>query len=364
MNVKLFSLSKGDPSVFAGSKKLILDCANVFSSETEKFSNFSSPKRMFIAVSQALRSADCVIIAVQSQAYNSIKNMLCYALGLKTQQVEEVYTQLLPLYEKGKISNTALINNSVFPVKSQLFATDDLLCCGYAITSGGQTIIVLPLDSIKTSNVVFGSLYDYLSDFAGVEDISDLDKIKTFRLTERLSNLLKKSKSTLAVTPLNGTKLIEESIEFVNGEKEYFKFGESVQSRTPTQLVKDYLASSVQETRIGTKCDYALAVSSVFADSNNEDSIFIYCAVADKNETVVTKLYANDYEDAKDLVAVGVQKALEIAGDSIAKKDTTLNSKSAKLSNKLRQNLATVVSIAIGGSAIISAILALLLGNQ
>ena len=58
MIIKLFSLAKGNPAAFAENKKLISDCANAFTQETAKFSNFASPKRMFLAVSQALRSAD------------------------------------------------------------------------------------------------------------------------------------------------------------------------------------------------------------------------------------------------------------------------------------------------------------------
>lgn len=361
MNIKLFSLAKGEPSVFADSKKLISDCANVFTADSEKFSNFSSPKRLFIAVSQALRCADCVIIAVQSQSYNSIKKMLCSALQIKTEQKEEVYLHLLPLSEKGKISSTALENNSVFPVKSQIFATDDFQCCGYAVTSGGQSIVVVPLDKIKTANVVFGGLYGYLSEQAGFEETSDLTKIQRLRLTERLDTLLKKSNSTLAVANLNGVNFIEESINYVTENNVSFNFGNNLETRTPNQAVKDYLVSCVQKTRVDTKSDYALGVSSAFED--NGGSVFIYCAVADKNETVVTKLYANENETARDLVHVGVHKALELAGNCVAQKADANNSKSAKLSQKLRQNLIAVISVAVGGSAVIGTIMAFLLGN-
>lgn len=362
MNIKLFSLVKGDASVFAGSKKLISDCANAFSQESVKFSNFASPKRMFLAVSQALRSADCVVIAVQNQSYNSIKKMLFSALEIKTQQKEEVYVNLLPLAEKGKITNTALLNNSVFPVKAQIFPTDNFMSCGFSITSGSQSIIMLPLDSVKTAEIVFGSLYSYLSELAGVEESPDLYKLKRLRLAERLFTSLSKSKSTLAFAALNGVNLIEECTNMVDTENKTFKFVYDIESRASSQPVKDYIAACAQKTRIEAKCDYAVAVSSAF--SGNDDSIFIYCAVADKNETTVTKIFADSEESAKDLVNIGVEYALKIAGNSVISKYEELHSKAAKAGNKLRRNITTITAFAIGGSAAICAILALLLGNQ
>lgn len=363
MNIKLFSLIKGDASSFAGSKKLISDCANVFTQETAKFGNFASPKRMFLAVSQALRSADCVIIAVQNQSYNSIKKMLCAALEVETQQKEEVYVNLLPLFEKKKISNTALVNNSVFPVKAQVFPTDDLMCCGFSITSGSQSIIMLPLDSIKTAEIVFGSLYSYLSMRAGVEENADLNKLKCLRLTERLFTALKKSKATLAFTALSGASIVEECASIVDKENTVFKFANNVESRASSQPVKDYLVACAQKTRIEAKSDYAVAVSSAFSGNDN-DSIFIYCAVADKNETTVTKIFADGEEDAKALVNTGVEYALKIAGNCVIAKDEALHSKAAKANSKLRQNITTITAFAIGGSAALCAILALILGNQ
>ena len=120
MDIKLISLTKNEPAEFAGAKKIISDCANAFNSEAEKFKNFSSPKRALLAISQALRSADVVIAAVQTSGYNSAKKMLFSALELETQQNDEIYAQLLPLCEKGKIGVT---NGNVTPQTRERFVT-------------------------------------------------------------------------------------------------------------------------------------------------------------------------------------------------------------------------------------------------
>jgi hypothetical protein len=222
---------------------------------------------------------------------------------------------------------------------------------------------VLPLDSIRTSDVVFGSLYKYLSQETQIEQAAELAKIRRFRATERLVSLLNKSKTTLAVANLNGVDLIRESVDFVSENNTAFRFGNDIETRSPMQPVKDYMALSAQNTRVETKSDYAIGVSSVFAESNNEDNMFIYIAVADKNETVVTKIFATDEENSDELICVGVQNAIQLAGNHIVEKMNALNSKSAKASKKLRQNLITAIAFAIGGSTALCAILALLLGN-
>lgn len=361
MNINLFSLVKGDGTSFAPYKKLISDCANVFTPTPAKFTNFASPKRMFLAVSQALRSADCVIIAVQSQSYNSIKKLLCSALELETRQNEEIYVNLLSLHENGKISNSSLVNNSLFPVGADIFATDDMLCCGYALTSGGQSIVVVPLDSIKTSEVVFGSLYEFLAEKTGVEVTKgDFDKLKCLRLTERLFTSLSKTKSTLSLACVNGSDIFEECAKAIDKNGVVFRFKNNIEPRIGSQAVKEYLASCAQKMRIETKTDYAVVLSSAF--SSNEGDVFIYCATADNRETNITKVFAQNDEDAADLIPVGAQFALKNAGNCIISKQDRLNSKAAKASNRLRQNIITAVAFAIGGSATICALLALLMG--
>lgn len=361
MNIKLFSLVKGDPSVFAGNKKLVSDCANAFSHEPVKFSNFASPKRMFLAVSQALRSADCIVIAVQNQSFNSIKKMLFSALDVETHQVEDVYVNLLPLAEKGKISKAALMNNSTFPVGSRILPSDNYMSCGFTITSGSQSIIMLPLDSVKTAEIVFGSLYNYFGELSGIESNSDFDKLRQLRLTERLFTALSAEKSTLAFSAANGLEIIEQCAKTIDKNATVFRFASTTEPRAASQPVKDYIALCAQKTRIETKSNYAVAVSSAF--SGDDGSIFIYCAVADKSETVVTKIFAKENEEAKDLINVGIEYALKIAGNSVTVHFEELNSKAAKASNRLRRNAATITAFAIGGSAAICAILALLLGN-
>lgn len=363
MDIKLISLTKNDPSEFAGAKKTISDCANAFNSETEKFKNFSSPKRALLAISQALRSADAVIAAVQTSGFNSFKKTLFSALEIKTQQNDEIYAQLLPLCEKGKITKTALINHSTFPVSSEIFATDDFIHCGFCISAGAQSIIVLPLDNIKTAQTVFGSVFDYLSSAAGNENKDELSKFRRCCASQRLVTALKNSGKTLAFAPLGGTRLFKEAAALTDPDCAVIIIGEAPQSRQSSQPIKQYITDVAQKCREESSSDYVLAVSSAFA-SNADNSVFIIIAVADKDETNLIKLYAKDGEDPKEFSEYAVQKALEEAGSAVyAKEVIASQAKSNKADRALRQKISTVAAFAVGGSAAICAILALILGQ-
>ena len=344
MEIKLFSLTKKEPHLFADEKRAVTECANSFSSETEKFKNYSSPKRMLLAVSQALRSADVVIIAVQSSNYNSAKKMICSALGIDLKQDEDIYSALLPVKESGKITQGALLNNSMFPKEADIFATGDFKCCGFSVTSGAQSIIVLPLESVK--------------------DKKELARLKRYRLAQRTYQSLKKSGEKISFAPLGGKSLIDENIRLIDKENEFMSLGEAPEARQSSQSVKEYITAAAQAEREKSGCDYAGVVSSAFA-SNTDDSVFIFYAVADKENTHVIKLYANEDENPKALTAYAVERMFETAGDTVITKFNEKESaKPTQADRNLRQKISAITAFAIGGSAAICAVLALILGGQ
>ena len=164
MDVKLFSLCKQELSETQEGKKYILECVKSFFPDCEGFSAFTSQKRMLLAISQSLRAADVVIIAVQGNMYNATKRLLSAALDLKTAKSDEVANELKPLLETSKIKQNVFDNNICFPSGAEIMPTESYLNCGFALSSGGQHIIYLPIEAPRSDEVVFGSLYDYLAE--------------------------------------------------------------------------------------------------------------------------------------------------------------------------------------------------------
>ena len=360
MEIKLFSFIKNESADFSGSKKVIADCVNSFTAGDEKFKNFSSPKRMILSASQALRSADAVILAVQASVYNSAKKMICSVFHMETEQNEEIYSRLLPSQEKKEITKTALESNSLFPVESDIFATGDFKCCGFAVTEGGQSIIVMPLDEVKTNEVVFGSLYDFLGEEAGVENTENISRVKCAHLAAKLASLLKRNGSRLAFSSPASIQFIEESIDYADSAHENIFTADKPEARRTTQTVKDYIIDAAQKTRLDTKADYACSVSSAFA-SNTDNSTFIFTAVADKDETQVKKLFLKDGETPKQLYHAAAEEALLACVNTVISKQRPDENKERRADKNMRQKLAGIIAASIAGATGLCAVLALLL---
>ena len=90
MDIKLFSLCNQDSQEAEKGKEFILKCVKDFFPECNGFAEFTSQKRMLVAISQSLLAADIVLVAVQSAMYNATKRMLCAALDTKTAENGEV----------------------------------------------------------------------------------------------------------------------------------------------------------------------------------------------------------------------------------------------------------------------------------
>lgn len=360
MEIKLFSFIKSESTGFSGSKNVIADCANCFTAGEEKFKIFSSPKRMILSATQALRSADAVIFAVQTSAYNSVKKMICSAFNMETEQNEEIYSRLLPAYEKKEITKTALENNSLFPAEADIFATSDFKCCGFAVTKGSQSIMVLPLDDVKTNDVVFGSLYDFLGEIAGVEKTEKISKVKCAHLAAKLVSMLKKDGSRLAFSSPSAIQIIEESVDYADRERANLFIADKPEARKAAQTIKEYVTFAAQKTRLDSKADYVCFVSSAFA-SNTDDSTFIFTAVADKEETCIKKLFLKDGETPKQLYRAAVDEAFLTCVNTVAQRQKSADKMADRKADKiLRQKIAGITAAAIAGTTGLCAVLALL----
>ena len=118
MDVKLFSLCDTESPTVESGIKCIFDCVKNFFSGCVSFSEFTSQKRMLLAISQSLLAADIVIVAVQGNMYNSTKRLLCSALDIKLEKNARLSAKLGVYLQSGKMKKGAFEGNISFPVES------------------------------------------------------------------------------------------------------------------------------------------------------------------------------------------------------------------------------------------------------
>ena len=352
MEIKLFSLCDSESASAQAGKKCIYNCVRSFFRSCSDFIDFSSQKRMLVAISQSLNAADIVIVAVQGNMYNATKRMLLSALGVETEQNEKVVKALTG--RKMKEANFAA--NTSFPVSSELLPTSSYVHCGFAITSGGQHIIYLPIDAPKAHEVVFGSLFDYLANVADAENVAVAMDYRHKAILARTVKKLNHDSTKIAFANTRPAEYIKSNI--VNKEKfdSCIVIDDSVSSES-SNGTPDSIARHIMEKQ---KADLGIMFSDVCTDDNDER--FVCIAIANSAGTKLIKVYAEEGETNDEFIAVCADKLLM----TLYNYDVNTGSQQAQLlkspKTKAKQKkLALTISIPVAVSAFAAAVIALIL---
>ncbi len=352
MDVKLFSLCKQEiPEVESG-KKAILECVKSFFPECEGFAAFASQKRMLLAVSQSLRAADVVIVAVQSNMYNATKKLLTAALDMKTARNAEVAGELRPLLEKGKIKQNIFDANIRFPHGAKIMPTESYLHCGFSLTAGGQHIIYLPIESPRADEVVLGALYDFLAEICE-EDCSAALESRHRLLIAKVADKLKESSLKIA---FSGEKITKHIAEY-SCEKSCFVCDES--DKSYSYLTNDEIISVARSLREDSYADLGVVFSDIIEDNNTERCVMV--AIADETGTSTMKIYEEKDESYDSFVSACTDKVMMTLLSFEKLSATDEEELATKKDKKLRGNLFKITSGVVGASAIISLIIALIM---
>ena len=345
MDIKLFSLCKQELPESESGKKIISDCVRCFFPGCESFSAFTSQKRMLLAVSQSLRAADVVIIAVQSNMYNTTKRLLCEALEIRTDVDADVKNALLPLLETGRIKKNTYDVNVSFPVGARIMPTESGLNCGFTLTSGSQHIIYIPIESPRADEATLGSLYDFLA------EICDTNPENAYRARRR--TILDKLAGTLSEDKIRMAFAGEPAVSYLKSfapDSSDIVICDKAECGCDSQELTD-IAKSIRD-------EQSVQIAVVFG--KGED--YIPVAVADESGTSIIRIYKENDEDDRDFSAACFDKAMLMLCDH--RKLTSIGGDDdfdTKADKQLRKALAKLSAAVIGGSAIISIIIALIM---
>ena len=354
MDVKLFSLCKQDSPETQKGMKHIVRCVKAFFPECNDVNNFTSQKRMLLAVSQSLRAADVVVIAVQSNMYNATKKLLAGALDLKIAKNRVVANALNDSLEKGKIKQSVFESNIRFPHGATIMPTDNYINCGFILSAGGQHIVYLPLEAPKADEVVYGSMFDFF------REISEENAEEAFRKRHRFivrRTLGKLSEDSYAVTFAGGnaTDIISNLADGLS-VKDCFSFSDTPVSEYSSP---DDIIDTARKVRDEQKAQLGIVITPIKADENSER--FISVAIADENGTTTFNFFAEDGETDTDLTLNCIDKVMLLL---YSHENLTDNSDPADIETKsdktIRTALFKAASIAVGASAIVSILIALI----
>lgn len=358
MDIKLFSLCKQEVAASEKGKRCILSCVSEYFAECEGFTAFSSQKRMLLAISQSLRAADVVIVAVQNNMYNATKRLLCSALGLKLEQNEDVADKLNKKLLSGKINQATFDANIMFPTEACIMATDDGLNSGFAIASGGQHIIYLPIEAPKCEETVYGSLYDYL---AGIDEVGAAEsamKKRHAEITERTIEKLNESSTKVALH----SEIAYDFIAPVT-EKHRLNAGLVFDDEFPeheAQQLDDFYIYTARDLRDRHHAQYGVVFSKIYMDEENGNK-FVIVSIADESGTNVCRFCAENSETDEELFAAAVDKTMLMLYDYSEHTDSEGEEPISESDKRLRRSVAIFTAASVGLTAIIGFVTAFIM---
>lgn len=356
MDIKLFSLCKQEVPETEKGKRCIYACVKSLFPESDGFYAYSSQKRMLLAISQSLRAADIVVVAVQNSLYHATKKLLCSALDVELEDNDAIAEKLIGKLGSGEINQATFDANIMFPVDGEIMPTDSGLNSGFAITSGGQHIVYLPIDAPWTEETVYGSLYDYLAPLSEI-DTDEAMKIRHVGIVER--TLEKFSEQSIKAAVYNDDR----SNYFINDiDGHMLKNTLVLDNQFPereNQELDDYCVYTARDLRDRHNANYGIVFSKPCVDEAGER--FIAVAVADENGTNVIRVFAEPDESDRDLFAVAVDKIMLMLYNYNEMTNIGSDESLSAADKRLKKAAACLTAVTVGASAVIGVVCSLLI---
>ncbi len=356
MDIKLFSLCNQEAPEAEEGKKAILDCVKCFFPECGGFSHFTSQKRMLVAISQSLLAADIVLVAVQSTMYNATKRLLCSALDMKTTENDEVSSALKNRPDSDKIKPNIYKANITYPDTALVLPTADYLNCGFALTSGGQHIIYMPVEADKAEEVVFGSLYDYFAELSEPYIVTNAMKNRHVSLIKRAVRKLNNNSVKAAVAGNDASDYLTSYLS----KKDSSAFAVDISYELPEGGdIKEIAISAARAVRENSRAELGVYIS---APINNDGKLSVYIAIANADGTKTYRIDSESEESAKELSKAATDKLLMLLCDYERIGNTEEKSAAEKKADSsLRGILGIVASAAVLAASIAGFITALIM---
>lgn len=360
MDIKLFSLCNQDSQEAEKGKEYILDCVKDYFPECGDFNEFTSQKRMLVAISQSLLAADIVLVAVQSTMYNATKRLLSSALDIPTKANEEV-SAVLSGRPKAKQLKPNLYTAAVtFPETSVILPTSDYLNCGFAITSGGQHIIYMPVEEEKAQQIVLGSLYDYFAELSEPYTVSNALKNRHRKLIDKAVKKLNDESTRVAVV---GNDSADYLVSFLSKDDiSVFTIDINYEFPDVDNDVRELAVTFARNVREANRTEIGVYISDPFVTNDESEAVCAYIAIANSEGIKTYKMFMEDGETTKDLLKACADKLLLILSGCEQMGDNDEESEDERKADKdFKGILGIIASAAVLAASIAGFVTALIL---
>ena len=283
--------------------------------QVNPFRTFRETKNFFGEMGKAFNRADVIVAAADEKAFLEQKWNLLKALGLKSEICPAVQDVMR---ESATVPDASMKAHALMPKEGALFLSADGLYSGFAVRSGKQTLLFLPLSESRTESIVTDGVRLYFEarakEAAAAQAPSKSEQTAPAAPVELPDNNLRFAETALLLADNEMAVAFartETSVYLQNGMRNNPSCGDSF---VPTEAVADSresvtervacLAESARQ-EIGTTL--GAAISNIYSLGGN-DGMFIHVALADRKTAHVRKITGGPELSAADLVVLATDE--------------------------------------------------------
>lgn len=267
------------------------------------------------ALSDAFANSDIVAVGAEPSVYSKAKLAILRAMHIKTQLDSRIKERI---GDMANLDAQQLSLHCAMPENASVFMADDGLYSGFAIRSGRQHFVMLPLDKLRVEDQLREGVLPYFAQ-AGIKigqktEQDEAGEVKAKpSCAEKAVELLKEKnmKVYFAATPSC------EMVKDMCGEeviKDSFVFTEYTAERG-AEAPRSYIADLARYSIPDDEEAFGAAVSNVYTGNSQdtgERKYNIYVALADKNASRVLRFASQPGETPDELISASIELLMDM----------------------------------------------------
>ena len=317
VKVELLAIIKDRSTADTSAIQSIYRAFASISSDTENFRVFEEQKSFFAEMGKAFSRASVIAAAADEASFLEQKWNILKALGLKSEICPAVMTAI-----KSSVNTTdsSMKAHALMPKDAAVFLTRDGLYSGFAVQSGKQTLLFLPLSGQRTREILQSGVLPYFEEKNAPDEpqkpaepekpqIELPDNTARFAQTARM---LSDANLTVAFASTQTNVFLQ------NGLRANPRFGDSF---VPAAAEDDPGSRESGTERIACLADNArqeigtplgAAISNIYSLGMEKQELFMFISLADSQCAHVRKITGTPDMNTNELVTLATDELYEM----------------------------------------------------
>ena len=372
MKVECIAIVKDYAAADVRAQQIAEDAFQQLGAQVTPFRVLDDTKSFFSGMNEMFRSADVIVAAADEGAFLENKWNMLKALGAKSEICPAVISVIR---QEVSAPDTSAKAHALMPKDAAVFMTSDGLYSGFAMCSGKQTLLYLPLESTRMQEVVDNGVTPYFvqraeaekPQQAAAEPVQQEPEKPQFDIPDNNERFAETADLLSARDLTVAFASTETNVYIQNGVRSNPTFGAAF---IPAAAKDDPSSRASVTERIACLADAArqeigttlgAAISNIYSVGMGSKEMFLNVALTDGENANVRKITAQPGMSTGDLVAIATDTLYTMLqdyaeGEAFPPEDADVkplklyeeSEQSAQANRKRKRSTAIQIAVCVG----------------